>query len=69
METKIKKYLEEHGISQSFVSKMTGIPLPKLNLSLNGHRKLTFSEYELICGALKVNTDKFLTPRLPEIGK
>lgn len=65
----IKKYLDENGISQSFVSKMTGIPLPKLNLALNGHRRLTLDEYSAICGALKVNTDKFLTPRLPEIGK
>lgn len=60
---KIKAYLEENGISQTFVSKKTGIELPKLNLALNGHRKLTFPEYEMICGALDVNTDKFLRPR------
>jgi len=61
----IKDYLEEKGISQTFVSKKTGIPLPKLNLALNGNRRLTLEEYTLICGALEVNTDKFLKPRLP----
>lgn len=62
----IKTYLRENGISQTFISNETGIPLPKLNLALNGNRKLTFPEYELICGALKVDTNKFLKPRLPE---
>ena len=42
METgaRIKKYLESKGISQAFVSNRSGIPLPKLNLALNGKRKL-----------------------------
>jgi len=62
----IKEYLEQKGISQTFVSKKTGIPLPKLNLALNGNRRLTLEEYTLICGALGVNTDCFLKPRLPE---
>lgn len=62
---KIKAYLEEHGISQTFVSKKTGIDLPKLNLALNGNRRFTFPEYEMVCWALGVNTDKFLRPREP----
>lgn len=66
MEDEVKKYLDEKGISQTFVSRRTGIPLPKLNMALNGHRKMTFPEYELVCGALEVNTDKFLKPRLPD---
>ena len=65
----IKDYLEEKGISQTFVSKKTGIPLPKLNLALNGNRRLTLEEYTLICGALGVNTDFFLKPRLPDVEK
>lgn len=63
---KIKDYLERNGISQTFVSKQTGIELPKLNLALNGNRKLTFEEYSLICYVLKVNTDFFLKPRRPD---
>ncbi len=63
---KIKNYLEERGISQTYISKQTGIELPKLNLALNGNRRLTFSEYELICGALRIETNIFLRPRLPD---
>jgi transcriptional regulator with XRE-family HTH domain len=63
---KIKRYLEEKGITQAFISRQTGIELPKLNLALNGKRKITIEEYALICGVLKVNTDFFLKPRLPE---
>ena len=65
----IKEYLEENGISQVFISRVTGIDQVKLNLALNGNRKLTFPEYELICGALKVDTNKFLKPRLPDKAK
>lgn len=63
---KIKKYLENNGISQTFLSKKAKIDLPKLNLTLNGNRKLTFEEYENICWALGVGTDKFLQPKIPE---
>ena len=63
---KIKSYLESNGITQTFVANRAGIPVQKLNLSLNGNRRLDFDEYELICGALSVGTDKFLEPKLPE---
>ena len=62
-EAKIKKYLDERGISQAFISRKTGISTVKLNLALNGNRKLSLDEYELICGALGVPPDHFLTPR------
>lgn len=64
-ESEIKKYLEKNGISQTFISKKTEISLPKLNLALNGKRRLTFNEYCLICGALGVSTSHFLKPRKP----
>ena len=63
---KIKRYIEENVISQTYISKKTGITKPKLNLALNGNRRLTFPEYEMICWVLNVNTDKFLQPRMPE---
>lgn len=63
--TEIKEYLNKNGISQTYVSKRTGISLPKLSMALNGVRRLSLDEYALICGALEVNTDKFLKPRLP----
>lgn len=58
----IKKYLEDNGISQAFVCRATNINPAKLNMTLNGNRRLGLDEYALICGALKVNTDKFLEP-------
>lgn len=65
----IKRYLEERGISQVHISRKTAIDSAKLNLALNGNRKLTFDEYALICGVLGVNTDFFLKPRLPDKGR
>ena len=62
---KIKSYLENNGITQTFVANKTGIQVQKLNHSLNGNRRLDFGEYELICGALSVGTDKFLEPKKP----
>lgn len=62
----IKKYLEENGITQIFISRKTGIEASKLSLALNGDRKLTLDEYALICGVLGVSVDKFLKPRLPD---
>lgn len=64
---KIKKYLVENGVSQSFLSQKTKISSSKLNLSLNGKRKLQFEEYEIICWALGLGVDYFLEPRLPEV--
>ncbi len=61
---KIKRYLDDNGITQTHLSSKTSISLPKLNLALNGNRRMTFEEYELICGALNVNTDKFLQPKV-----
>ena len=63
---KIKTYLEDNGITQTFVASKTGIPVQELNLSLNGNRRLDFNEYELICGALSVGADKFLEPKTLE---
>lgn len=62
----IKKYLLENGITQAFLSRKTKISPSKLNMALNGERRLTLDEYSVICGVLEVNTDKFLQPRMPD---
>lgn len=62
----IKKYIADKGITQIFVSKKTGISPAKLNMALNGERRLSLDEYAVICGVLGVNTDKFLKPRVPD---
>ena len=66
VESKIKQYLEENHIQQKVLSEVTGIPIPRLNLTLNGRRNLKFDEYELICGALRVDVNTFLEARIPE---
>lgn len=43
----INDYLTERGIKQIFITK-TGIPKHKICSSLNGKRRFTFEEYELI---------------------
>lgn len=63
---KIKKYLESKGISQAYLSRETGIAFSKLNLSLNGFRKLTIEEYETICFVLGVEVGTFLEARAPQ---
>ena len=60
---KIKMYLKEQGVSEKWISTTTGIKLSKLNQSLNGNRRLTFTEYEIICFVLKVRMDQFIRPR------
>lgn len=62
---KIKSYLEQKGIAQAHISRVTNIPCAKLNLALNGKRRMTFGEYELVCGALDLGTDFFLEAKKP----
>lgn len=65
IEANIKQYLEDHGIVQSYLSRKAGVPLAKLNLSLNGKRKMTLPEYRSVCRALGVSADTFLEPHPP----
>lgn len=62
---KIKEYLKSKGISQTFVSKKTGIPITTLNAVLNGSRKLLAEEYFVICQALGVPLDTFMEKGQP----
>lgn len=64
---KIKAYLVENGITQTHISRKTGIPKVKLNLALNGNRRLTFDEYSSICWALGVGAGTFLEPNEPTV--
>ncbi len=68
-EKQIQEYLRQNGISQSHICKRAGISEPVLSMTLNEKRKLTLDEYALICGALNVNTDFFLKPRLLDTKK
>ena len=63
---KIKEYLDTNGISQARVGREADINLVKLNMALNGKRRMTFEEYSAICYVLGLNTDYFLKPRMPD---
>lgn len=57
---KIKKYLSENGIKQTFVSEKVGIPDPAFSDVLSGKRKITAIEYYRLCKTLKVPMEFFL---------
>lgn len=52
---KLKKYIEDHGIKQEYISDKTNISSSILSAILNGKRKFDVEEFILIVGAL--NTD------------
>lgn len=60
---KIKLYLTEKGISQTWLSEKTNIALPKLNASLNGDRKISVDEFANILNALNVDANTFIESR------
>ena len=56
----IKKYLEEHGITQKFLCDKTGITPEKICNIINGKRKITGEELLKVAQALNVNANIFL---------
>lgn len=58
---KIKMYLEEKGIKQSFLAEKTSIPQSTLSALLNDKRGILANEYFSICTALDVPVDTFTT--------
>lgn len=54
----LKEYFKERKISQYEVERKTGIARSKVNLSLNGKRKLTADELINIANAFNINLNK-----------
>ena len=57
---RIRLYLIEKGISQTWVSERTKIALPKLNASLNDKRRLDVTEFSAIIDVFNEDANKFL---------
>ena len=57
---RIKSYLEDHGIKQTFLSEKTQIPTTILSSLLSGQRKIEVMEYYRICRALGVDLLTFI---------
>jgi transcriptional regulator with XRE-family HTH domain len=64
---RIKAYLAENGIKQSFLSEKTDISAQTLAAILSGTRKLEVMEYYRICQALKVDMLTFLADGESEV--
>ena len=54
----LKKYFKEKNISQYEVERRTGISQSKINLSLNGKRKLTADELIKIAIVFEIDLNK-----------
>ena len=57
---KIKQYLDENGIKQSFVAEKVGIPQAQMSEICNKGRKIDCVLYYKICKALNVHLELFL---------
>ena len=58
--SKIKNYLKERGITQTWLAYQTGLGVKKINDIVNSSVKLAASDLALICKALNVSADLFL---------
>lgn len=57
---KLREYIKENNISKEDISKLTGISLDELDLSLNDKRNLSFEEFEKILIVIEEGADKFI---------
>ena len=57
---KIRKYIDENGLKQSYVAEKAGINNAVLNAILNGKTKLTVERLEIISKALGKQPEFFL---------
>ena len=56
---KLKAYIEDNGIKQTYIAEKTGIDVKTLNAILNGYVRLSVDRLEAICKVLKVSPKKF----------
>jgi|AGTN01.3.fsa_nt_gi hypothetical protein len=55
----VREYLEKNGITQTYVSKVTKIPIKTFNAMMTGKRRMFASELIQICAALKLDSSFF----------
>lgn len=58
--SKIKSYIDDNGLKQSYIADKAGIKRDAFCTSLNGKRKIAIDEYCRICAALGVGFDFFM---------
>ena len=57
---RIRDYLKEHGITQTWLANKTNISIKKINTIVNGNTRLDANDLNSICNALQVSADIFL---------
>lgn len=57
---KVRQYIDEHGIRQSFVAKKCNISTTTFNAMMNGKRKMYADDLRDICYALQVSPETFV---------
>ena len=57
---RIKLYLQENGIKQSFVAEKAGLTTYKVNRLCNGYTSIEILDYYKICRALNVPLETFV---------
>lgn len=66
---RLKLYLKEKGISQSFVAKQLGMNIKGFNAVLNGHARLKADTLEKVCELIGSTPGDFFTYNFQENGK
>lgn len=56
----IRKYMDNKGIKQTFISSRTGMNRTAVSMALSGKRNLKVEEYTKICDALSVPYATFI---------
>lgn len=57
---KVRQYLKDHGIRQSFVAEKCNLSLSTFNSMMNGHRRMYAEDLRKICYALNVSPEVFI---------
>ena len=65
---RIKNYLDDNGIKQSFLAEKLGTFNSTMSDMLNGKRNITAIEYYQICKSLNVPMEKFVEEELTAEG-
>lgn len=51
----LRNLVEQRGVTYTFLSKKTGLPVDRISKSLRGERRLLADELMALCGALGVD--------------
>ena len=58
--SKIRDYLKDKGISQTWLSTKTGLSIAKINNIVNSRVMISAEDLKTICNVLEVSADLFL---------